>query len=75
MVSVVTTAIVFSGVDATPSAVVSGVGSLAANIFTQTITGGTVGVVYLLAFAATTSTSNQLIIYAYLAVTDSNPFQ
>lgn len=73
--AVVVTASVFAGVDATPSNIISGVVTLAQNRATQIITGGTAGVVYLLNFGATTSNSNNLIISAYLAVTDTNPYQ
>lgn len=72
--SVVVTASVFSGVDATPSAIISGAATLSQNSATQVITGGLAGVVYLLAFAATTNNANRLIIYAYLAVINSSPF-
>ena len=72
--SVVVTASVFAGVDANPSNIISGIVSLSQNVATQTITGGLAGVIYLLAFAATTNFSNNLIIYAYLSVTNSTPF-
>lgn len=69
------TASVFVGVDATPSNIISGSASVSQNTVTQTITGGTVGVIYLLSFNGTTNLSNLIIINAYLAVTDTNPFQ
>lgn len=68
-------ATVFSGTDATPSALLSGAVTLATNIATQIITGGLSGVIYTLTFSATTNTANRIIIQTYIAVTDSNPFQ
>jgi len=72
--SVVVTASVFAGVDATPSSVISGTASLSQNTATQIVTAGTPGVIYLLAWAATTNLGNNLIIYGYLSVLNSTPF-
>ena len=68
------TCTVFVGTDANPSAVISGAATISQNIVTQIVTAGTPGVIYLLSFNATTNFSNYLIIYAYLAVTNSTPF-
>ena len=62
------TAAVFSGTDATPSAIVSGSSSISGSVVTQAITAGTAGVTYLLTCTATTSASQVLIIQAYLSV-------
>ncbi len=72
--AVVVTATVFAGVDAAPEDIIDGVVTLSQNTATQIITGGTAGVIYQLAFAATTSDDNNLIMYAYLAVLSSTPF-
>lgn len=66
--SATVTAAVYSGVDASPSSILSGAASISGGIVTQTITGGTVGVIYSLSCAATTSLSNVLVLTAFLAV-------
>jgi hypothetical protein len=73
--AVIVTASVFVGVDAAPEDIIDGAATLSQNVATQVITGGLAGVIYLLNFGATTSDGNNLIISAYLAVTDTNPFQ
>ncbi len=65
---------VFSGTDASPSSMLLGSSTLAQNTITQTFTGGVVGVVYLLNFAAGTNYGNSIVIQAYLAVLDQTPF-
>ncbi len=72
--AVVTTAQVFTGTDPSPSSIISGTGTLVRNSFVQKITGGLVGVVYLLTFSATTNLLNYRIINAYLAVINDDPF-
>lgn len=62
------TATVYSGTDASPSAVISGSASISGSQVSQKLTAGTVGVTYLLACTVTTSASQTLIIYAFLAV-------
>lgn len=66
---------VFSGTDANPSALISGVTSVAGSIVTQKIVDGLTGVIYLLTCSATTSLGNVKFIQAYLAIIDSNPFE
>ncbi len=68
------TAAVFSGEDATPSAIISGAASADGSIVTQMITAGTAGVVYTLNCNVTTSDSQEIILQARLAVISSNPF-
>lgn len=62
------TAAVYSGTDATPSAIISGLASISGSVVTQTIVAGTSGVTYLLTCTATTSASQVLIITAYLTI-------
>lgn len=73
IVSCVMSVTVYSGLDLTPSAMLDGGPVLLQNIVTQQLTGGEVGVLYLIGFNGTTNLSSQLIIQAYLAVVDSNP--
>ncbi len=72
--SVVCTASVLSGTDASPSSIISGSGTLSANVFTQILTAGTAGVTYLLTFTATTSASNIIVINATLVVVSTTPY-
>lgn len=69
------TAVVWSGTDANPSAIISGAASVSGSIVSQTVTAGTAGVIYLLTCSVTTSLSVTKIIQAYLAVIDSNPYE
>jgi len=62
------TAAVYSGTDATPSAIISGSSSISGSVVTQAITAGTSGVTYTLTCTATTSASQVIIITAYLSV-------
>lgn len=66
--SQVTTCTVYSGVDASPSSVISGTGTIAGLIVRQDITGGVAGVVYDLTCTAQTSGSHTLIMNAFLTV-------
>ena len=63
-----TTATVYSGTDASPSAVISGAASISGTQVSQKLTAGTVGVTYLLTCTVTTSTSQTLILYAFLSI-------
>ena len=58
----------YSGTDASPSAIISGVATASGSIVTQTITGGVAGVIYNLVCAITTSLGQTLHISAFLAV-------
>lgn len=62
------TAAVYSGVDASPSAIISGSASISGAQVTQKLTAGTAGVIYKLTCSITTSASNTLILTAFLAV-------
>jgi len=61
-------ATVYSGTDAAPSAIISGSDSISGSQVTQLITGGTLGVTYLLVCTANTSLSQVLELSAYLVV-------
>lgn len=69
------TATLFSGTDASPSAIISGAASVSGPIVTQKVIDGVVGVVYLLTCTITTSLAATKIIQGYLAVVDINPFE
>lgn len=62
------TAAVYSGVDASPSAIVSGAATISGSQVSQKFTAGTVGVIYQLTCTVTTSSSNTLVMSAFLAV-------
>ena len=64
---------VYSGVDASPSSIVSGSASASGAIVSQTITAGVVGVVYELLCTITTSLSQTLQRVGLLAVTGELP--
>lgn len=70
----VVTASVFSGVDGTPENIISGAEILEGTIVSQMITGGVAGVVYWLSCSVSTSTGQNLIMQAFLAVTSTNPY-
>lgn len=63
-----TTASVYSGTDASPSSIINGSASISGAKVTQSITGGTLGVLYELLCTVTTSASQTLSLSAYLAV-------
>lgn len=63
-----TTATVYSGTDASPSAVIDGAAAISSPTVTQSITGGTEGVTYNLVCAATTSTGQIVQVGGYLSV-------
>lgn len=64
----VVAASVYSGVDGTPSGIISGVASASGAIVSQKITGGVVGVIYQLLCTITTSLGQTLIQSAFLTI-------
>lgn len=66
--SATVTASVYSGTDATPSSIIDGADVISGANVTQSITAGTVGVVYNLVCVAVTSTGQNLIVAGYLGV-------
>lgn len=62
------TATVYSGVDAAPSAIISGAATSSGAVVTQKITAGVSGVIYQLLCQITTSLSNTFQISSYFAV-------
>jgi hypothetical protein len=62
---------VFSGTDATPEALLTGTATVSGSVVSQQITGGTVGVVYLVTCAIRTSLNNILLNRAKIAVLPS----
>jgi len=69
----VVAATVYSGVDASPSAIISGTASASGALVTQTVTAGTAGVIYELLCTITTSLSQTLQLAGLLAVTSMLP--
>lgn len=67
----VVTASVYSGTDASPSAIVSGSASISGAVVTQKITAGVEGTIYKLTCTITTSLSQTLVLPAYLAIVPS----
>ena len=66
--SATVTAVVYSGVDSSPSAIISGSAAISGTKITQKVTGGTLGVTYVLTCAVVTSTSQTLQMIGYLVV-------
>lgn len=64
----ITTATVYSGTDASPSSVISGAATSSGATVTQALTGGTLGVTYLIVCAITTSASQALRMSGYLVI-------
>jgi len=64
----VVTAAVYSGTDATPSGIISGVASASGKTVSQKITGGVVGVIYQLLCTITTSLGQTITQSAFLTV-------
>lgn len=67
------TASVYSGTDASPSSIINGSASSSGAVVTQSITAGTVGVIYLLLWTITTSASQTLVKESLLAVIANQP--
>jgi hypothetical protein len=64
----VTTAAVYSGVDGSPSAIVSGVATFSGTVLSQKISGGIAGVIYELTAAVNTTAGQVLNMVGYLPV-------
>lgn len=69
----VVTASVYSGVDAAPSSLISGVASASGAVVSQKITAGTLGVLYELLCTITTSLGQTLLLSGYLAIIPEVP--
>lgn len=67
------TATVYSGVDVSPSAIVSGSASISGTTATQLLTAGVVGVVYDVSCAVTTSAGQTLRLTGYVAIVPNLP--
>jgi len=67
------TASVYSGVDATPSSIISGSDVISGSEVLQKVTGGVVGVIYGLLCQATTSTGQSLAMSMYIAIEPNLP--
>ena len=63
-----TVAATYSGTDASPSSIISGSASISGAQVTQTLTGGTSGVTYLVTCTAVTSAGQTLKLSGYLVV-------
>jgi len=72
LASASTAATTYSGVDVTPSALISSAAALSGGKVIQTITGGVVGVTYLLKCSAVTSLGNQLECTGFLVVKEND---
>ena len=66
-------AAVYSGTDATPSAIISGSASSSGAVVSQAVTAGTVGVIYYIVCTITTSLSQTLQLAGFLAVLPDVP--
>lgn len=62
-------AAVYSGIDATPSALLSGTPTLSGAVVTQTLAGGVVGVTYLITATALSSLGKTRSLAGYVSVT------
>lgn len=69
----VVTASVYSGTDASPSAIVNGAATASGTIVTQSITAGVLGVTYELLCRVTTSAAQTLELSAYLVIAPDLP--
>jgi hypothetical protein len=67
------TASVYSGVDASPSSVISGSATVATPTPTQKVTGGVAGVIYEILCTVTTNGGQTLLLAGYLAITPDLP--
>ena len=61
--------VVYSGVDSTPTSLLSGADSTSGSVVTQRVTGGEAGTIYLLSCSAVTSASQTLFLQGLLAIT------
>jgi hypothetical protein len=68
LTSATVTAAVYAGVDASPSALISGSDSISGAVVTQLIIGGTAGVIYQIDCKAVTSASQTLVLTSRLAI-------
>ena len=68
VITATVTAAVWSGNDATPSALISGSAAVASPLVTQLVTGGVAGTIYKLVCAAVTSAGQTIDGYGLLAV-------
>lgn len=68
ILTAVVTATVFTGIDANPSAIISGSASISGTTVTQKITGGVSGVIYDLLCTVTTSAGDTLTQAGFLAI-------
>lgn len=68
LISASCTCVVWSGVDATPSAVLSGSTTVSTPVAKQKITGGVEGTIYLITCNGLTSLSNRPVIQTYVPV-------
>lgn len=69
----VVTASVYSGSDAAPSSLISGLATASGAVVSQKITGGTLGVIYELLCTITTSLGQTLLLSGYTAVVPEVP--
>lgn len=67
----IVSAAVYSGVDATPSAIISGAATDTAQVVTQLLTGGVSGTTYLLTCSITTSDSQTHVKQGFLSIIPS----
>jgi hypothetical protein len=75
LTSQVVTAAVFQGEDSAPEDLIDGSATASGAVVSQMITGGVVGVVYVLSCAVETSNSQDLLMNELVAVISNNPFQ
>lgn len=68
ILTAVVTSVVYSGVDPSPSSMISGVASISGAIATQKITGGVLGVMYTVMCTITTSLGQTLQLPGFLAI-------
>ncbi|MHB8413931.1 MAG: phage fiber-tail adaptor protein [Acidiferrobacteraceae bacterium] len=66
-------ATVYSGVDASPSSIISGSATASGSVVSQNITAGVAGVIYQIVCTITTSASQTLLLQGYLAVLENLP--
>lgn len=69
----VCTATVYSGTDASPSSVINGSATASGTVVTQSLTAGTLGVIYEITCTITTSASQTLALTGYLSIVPKLP--